>query len=72
MRDLGGGGLVGWLEGGQGRGFVGVGGGWVGREGSRRKRKLGQWCYSALASSLASSGASSTCRKKEGGTHNHF
>lgn len=51
MRDLGG--LAGWL----GRGSRV--GGWVGL--LRRTRKLGQWCYSDLASSLASSGAASTC-----------
>lgn len=40
MRDLGSGGLVGWLEGGQGSGFVVVGGRWdLGRgRGSREGR----------------------------------
>lgn len=47
MRDL-----RGWL--------VGRGGSWMGGGGTARK--LGQWCYSDLASSLASSGAASTCR----------
>lgn len=41
------------------RGLVGWPGAFV--DGWGTARKLGQWCYSDLASSLASSGAASTC-----------